>query len=184
MTRISTISLMIVYSCFREGAWVTFRMLTTWNQIPSHHVNQYSKWPPIQCYRCDMFLVYSIGLTMVHTHINKPINICNHRLISDFALAVHKLTSLVVTIIIFSVINVWIVINKLWTGFISILIKVFINIHQVVIIYQNFRYTVQITFIFIDFRVCDFAFAFKTQNAPCVSRFERVLFLDRFQFAF
>ena len=28
--------------------------------------------------------------------------------------------------------------------------------------------TVQITFIFIDFRVCDFAFAFKTQNAPCV----------------
>ena len=30
-------------------------------------------------------------------------------------------------------------------------------------------YTVQITFIFIDFRVCDFAFAFKTQNAPCVS---------------
>ena len=31
--------------------------------------------------------------------------------------------------------------------------------------------TVQITFIFIDFRVCDFAFAFKTQNAACVSRF-------------
>ena len=31
--------------------------------------------------------------------------------------------------------------------------------------------TVQITFIFIDFRACDFAFAFKTQNAPCVSRF-------------
>ena len=30
------------------------------------------------------------------------------------------------------------------------------------------RGTVQITFIFIDFRVCDFAFAFKTQNAPCV----------------
>ena len=30
------------------------------------------------------------------------------------------------------------------------------------------RTTVQITFIFIDFRVCDFAFAFKTQNAPCV----------------
>ena len=27
--------------------------------------------------------------------------------------------------------------------------------------------TVQITFIYIDFRVCDFAFAFKTQNAPC-----------------
>ena len=26
--------------------------------------------------------------------------------------------------------------------------------------------TVHITFIFIDFRVCDFAFAFKTQNAP------------------
>ena len=34
--------------------------------------------------------------------------------------------------------------------------------------------TVQITFIFIDFRVCDFAFAFKTQNAPCVSCFKRV----------
>ena len=46
-----------------------------------------------------------------------------------------------------------------------------------------FGYTVQITFIFIDFRVCDFAFAFKTQNAPCVSRFKRVLFSDRFQFA-
>ena len=46
------------------------------------------------------------------------------------------------------------------------------------------RPTVQITFIFIDFRVCDFAFAFKTQNAPCVSRFKRVLFSDRFQFAF
>ena len=44
--------------------------------------------------------------------------------------------------------------------------------------------TVQITFIFIDFRVCDFVFAFKTQNAPCVSRFKRVLFSDRFQFAF
>ena len=44
--------------------------------------------------------------------------------------------------------------------------------------------TVQITFIFIDFRVCDFAFAFKMQNAPCVSRFKRVLFSDRFQFAF
>ena len=43
--------------------------------------------------------------------------------------------------------------------------------------------TVQITFIFIDFRVCDFAFAFKTQNAPCVSRFKRVLLSDRFQFA-
>ena len=47
-----------------------------------------------------------------------------------------------------------------------------------------YAYTVQITFIFIDFRVCDFAFAFKTQNAPCVSRFKRVLFSDRFQFAF
>ena len=46
------------------------------------------------------------------------------------------------------------------------------------------HHTVQITFIFIDFRVCDFAFAFKTQNAPCVSRFKRVLFSDRFQFAF
>ena len=45
-------------------------------------------------------------------------------------------------------------------------------------------HTVQITFIFIDFRVCDFAFAFKTQNAPCVSRFKCVLFSDRFQFAF
>ena len=44
--------------------------------------------------------------------------------------------------------------------------------------------TVQITFIFIDFRVCDFAFALKTQNAPCVSRFKRILFSDRFQFAF
>ena len=44
--------------------------------------------------------------------------------------------------------------------------------------------TVQITFIFIDFRVCDFAFTFKTQNAPCVSRFKRVLLSDRFQFAF
>ena len=44
-------------------------------------------------------------------------------------------------------------------------------------------HTLQITFIFIDFRVCDFAFAFKTQNAPCVSRFKRVLFSDRFQFA-
>ena len=43
--------------------------------------------------------------------------------------------------------------------------------------------TVQIRFIFIDFRVCYFAFAFKTQNAPCVSRFKRVLFSDRFQFA-
>ena len=49
--------------------------------------------------------------------------------------------------------------------------------------FQDIR-TVQITFIFIDFRVCDFAFAFKTQNAPCVSRFKRVLFSDRFQFAF
>ena len=48
------------------------------------------------------------------------------------------------------------------------------------------RATVQITFIFIDFHVCDFAFAFKTQpqNAPCVSRFKRILFSDRFQFAF
>ena len=45
-------------------------------------------------------------------------------------------------------------------------------------------FTVQITFIFIDFRVCDFAFAFNTQNAPCVSRFKRILFSDRFQFAF
>ena len=42
--------------------------------------------------------------------------------------------------------------------------------------------TEQITFIFIDFRVCDFAF--KTQNAPCVSSFKRILFSDRFQFAF
>ena len=45
-------------------------------------------------------------------------------------------------------------------------------------------HTVQITFIFIDFRVCDFAFALKTQNAPCVSRFKRVLFSDRFQLRF
>ena len=46
--------------------------------------------------------------------------------------------------------------------------------------------TVQITFIFIDFRVCDFAFAFafKTPNAHCVSRFIHILFSDRFQFAF
>ena len=50
--------------------------------------------------------------------------------------------------------------------------------------YKSNTRTVQITFIFIDFRVCDFAFAFKTQNAPCVSRFKRVLFSDRFQFAF
>ena len=48
----------------------------------------------------------------------------------------------------------------------------------------NLLHTVQITFIFIDFRVCDFAFAFKTRNARCVSRFKRVLFSDRFQFAF
>ena len=34
------------------------------------------------------------------------------------------------------------------------------------------------------FRVCDFAFAFKTQNAPCVPRFKRVLLSDRFQFVF
>ena len=46
------------------------------------------------------------------------------------------------------------------------------------------RHTLQITFIFIDFRVCDFAFAFKTQNAHRVSRFKCVLFSDRFQFAF
>ena len=46
------------------------------------------------------------------------------------------------------------------------------------------RNLVQITFIFIDFRVCDFAFAFKTQNARYVSRFKCVLFTDRFQFAF
>ena len=51
-----------------------------------------------------------------------------------------KLTSLVVIIIRFSVIDVWIVINKFWTGLISIPIRVFINMHQVVIIYQNFRY--------------------------------------------
>ena len=44
--------------------------------------------------------------------------------------------------------------------------------------------TVDTVQIFIDFRVCDFAFAPKTQNAPCVSRFKRVLFSDRFQFAF
>ena len=54
----------------------------------------------------------------------------------------------------------------------------------VVFIPSYTQHTVQITFIFIDFRVCDFAFAFKTQNAPCVSRFKRVLFSDRFQFAF
>ena len=39
-------------------------------------------------------------------------------------------------------------------------------------------HTVQITFIFIDFRVCDFAFAFKTQNAPCQTHFE---FLSQFR---
>ena len=48
----------------------------------------------------------------------------------------------------------------------------------------NMTPTVQITFIFIDFRVCDFAFAFKMQNAPCVLRFKRVLLSDRYQFAF
>ena len=53
-----------------------------------------------------------------------------------------------------------------------------------VFIWKFAHVTVQITFIFIDFRVCDFAFAFKTQNAPCVSRFKRFLFSDRFQFAF
>ena len=37
-----------------------------------------------------------------------------------------------------------------------------------------FAHTVQITFIFIDFRVCDFVFAFKTPNAPCVSRFKQI----------
>ena len=56
--------------------------------------------------------------------------------------------------------------------------------HSVLAITLNGGPTVQITFIFIDFRVCDFAFAFKTQNAACVSRFKRVLFSDRFQFAF
>ena len=56
--------------------------------------------------------------------------------------------------------------------------------NQAVCICRYYRATVQITFIFIDFRVYDFAFAFKTQNAPCVSRFKRVLFSDRFQFAF
>ena len=49
---------------------------------------------------------------------------------------------------------------------------------KVVSVKHRLLYTVQITFIFIDFRVCDFAFAFKTQNAPCV------LFSDIFQFAF
>ena len=44
--------------------------------------------------------------------------------------------------------------------------------------------TVQITFIFIDFRVCDFAFAFKTQNAPCVSRFKHVYFQTDFNLRF
>ena len=64
------------------------------------------------------------------------------------------------------------------------------HIHAHVELYPSYVFgsyvlgTVQITFIFIDFRVCDFAFAFKTQNAPCVSRFKRVLFSDRFQFAF
>ena len=71
-TRISTISLMIVYICFREGAWVIFRMLTTWNQIPSHHVNQYPKWPPMQCLYCDMYLVYRIDDgTYTHTQTHQ-----------------------------------------------------------------------------------------------------------------
>ena len=48
--------------------------------------------------------------------------------------------------------------------------------------YMQLQYKSRLSFI--DFRVCDFAFAFKTQNAPCVSRFKRVLFSDRFQFAF
>ena len=56
--------------------------------------------------------------------------------------------------------------------------------HKNVCRHQDIYPTVQITFIFIDFRVCDFAFAFKTQNAPCVSRFKRILCSDRFQFAF
>ena len=37
---------------------------------------------------------------------------------------------------------------------------------------------------YIQYKSRDFAFAFKKQNAPCVSRFKRVLFSDRFQFAF
>ena len=49
---------------------------------------------------------------------------------------------------------------------------------------QIYTYTVQITFIFIDFRVCDFAFAFKTQNAPCVSRFKRVYYQTYFNLRF
>ena len=64
----------------------------------------------------------------------------------------------------------------------SICLFAYLNIHNIDLGYR--LGTVQITFIFIDFRVCDFAFAFKTQNAPCVSRFKRVLFSDRFQFAF
>ena len=39
-------------------------------------------------------------------------------------------------------------------------------------------HTVQITFIFIDFRVCDFAFAFKTQNAPCKMQTRRAFDLS------
>ena len=62
---------------------------------------------------------------------------------------------------------------------------IYVRIPCNILLFIEIKYvTVQITFIFIDFRVCDFAFAFKTQNAPCVSRFKRVLFSDRFQFAF
>ena len=65
--------------------------------------------------------------------------------------------------------------------------KSWLNIHKLIgvpgISCTSYN-TVQITVIFIDFRVCDFAFAFKTQNAPCVSRFKRVLFSDRLVSAF
>ena len=56
--------------------------------------------------------------------------------------------------------------------------------YDTLLLKHNDLCTVQITFIFIDIRVCDFAFAFKTQNAPYVSRFKHVLLSDRFQFAF
>ena len=139
MTTISTIALMIVYSCFREGAWVIFTMLTTWNQIPSHHVNQYSKLPPMQCLYCDMYLAYNYDWWwFIHTYTNPSTYVTTDSY--QILLWLFKLTSLVVIIIRFSVIDVWIFINKFWTGLISIPIRVFNNMHQVVIIYQNSRY--------------------------------------------
>ena len=53
---------------------------------------------------------------------------------------------------------------------IDFLLKVVMLLLKYVLILFNLRF--------------DFAFAFKTQNAPCVSRFKRFLLTDRFQFAF